>query len=122
MITNATMRRVHARYLTALQAMPIPVNLPDRPEADRLTVLGADTIADREVRFGTVSSAPRLWIAFAEVEPPLLGFMTGLVAGEPDLWICEDAHRAWAFDPANARSLKLAGARVWLSCISECEG
>lgn len=117
--------RTRAHYLSALKDLPIPVRLADPPDPARITVLGTATIADRTVRFGTVASAPRLWMALETAEEPLLGYVTGLAAGEPDLWVCEGAHREWVVEAAHARELKRAAARVWTACVEhggECEG
>lgn len=116
--------RTRARYLNALKALPIPVSLTDPPDPARITVLGTATVADRTVRFGTIASAPRLWMSL-DAEGPLLGYVTGLVAGEPDLWVCEGVHRDWVLNAANTRELKHAAARVWFTCVEhgrECEG
>jgi hypothetical protein len=116
--------RIRARYLRALKAMPLPVDLVDPPDPSRLTVLGTETVGERLVRFGTVSSAPRLWMALAsdETGPHLIGYVTGLVVGEPDLWVCEGAQRDWALETANADGLKRAAERVWSTCLQDCEG
>jgi hypothetical protein len=116
--------RIRAHYLDALKALPLPVSLTDPPDPSRLTVLGTETVGEHLVRFGTVSSAPRLWMALASegTEPHLIGYVTGLVVGEPDLWVCEGAHRQWALEAANSTELKRAATRVWFSCIQNCEG
>ncbi|GAB3659380.1 hypothetical protein [Glycomyces tarimensis] len=111
-----TPHRIRARYLRALRVLPLQAGLPGPIDPDRLTVLGTDTIAGRTVKFGTMTSAPRMWIAFADIEPALLGYMTGLVVGEPDLWICETAHRDWVLEGDNTRRLNEAAAVVWFAC------
>ena len=118
----------------------MPVRPADPPDPARLTLLGAASVGGRVVGFGTATSAPRLWMAleapaapaapagadrFAEARGAagsLLGYVTGLVVGEPELWVCEGAYREWVLDTANAQALKRAAARVWCSCIEECEG
>ncbi|WP_026928622.1 hypothetical protein [Glycomyces tenuis] len=128
MSSNFAPHRIRARYLRALKSMPIPVSLADPPDPARLTVLGTEPVGDRLVHFGTVASAPRLWMALSgagpavEVDGRLLGYVTGLVVGEPDLWVCDGAHRDWVFDAANSRELKRAASRVWFSCVQDCEG
>lgn len=117
--------RIRAHYLNALKALPIPVSLADPPDPARITVLGTAAVADRTVRFGTIASAPRLWMTLDAADDPLLGYVTGLVVGEPDLWVCEGAHRAWVLNPDNTGELKRAAARVWFACVehsTECEG
>ncbi|MCH7229562.1 hypothetical protein L0U85_01600 [Glycomyces sp. L485] len=51
-------------------------------------------------------------MAFTEFEPALLGYVTGLVVGEPDLWVCEHSHRTWANQGSNAADIKRAAAQV----------
>ena len=114
--------QIRTRYLHALNALPLAVRLADTPDAAALTVLGTATVADRTVHFGTTASAPRLWIAVSGADPAMLGYVSGLVVGEPDLWVCNEAHRAWALQGANTRELKQAAARVWFACQRDCEG
>ncbi|MCH7230431.1 hypothetical protein L0U85_06115 [Glycomyces sp. L485] len=114
--------QIRSRYLHALNATPIPVHLTDPPDPMSLTVLGTETIADRTVHFGTIASAPRMWIAFNDINPALLGYITGLVVGEPDLWVCNETHRDWTLDGSNSRHLKQAAAKVWFACQRDCEG
>ncbi|WP_026923231.1 hypothetical protein [Glycomyces arizonensis] len=114
--------RIRARYLRALAAAPIAVQLTDPIDPARLTVLDAHTIADRTVHFGTMASAPRLWLSFPDHEPALLGYMTGLTVNEPDLWLCEPAHRDWTSQGDNTSRLKEAAGLVWFTCQRTCEG
>ncbi len=92
------------------------------PDPGRLTVLGHDTVADRRIRFGTHAELPRLWIAFTDHRPALLGYVSGLVVGRPTLWISEPAHEPWAHEGATASELKEAAERVWASCLRVCDG
>ena len=123
--------RIRSRYLDALKATPIPVGLDRPPSVEQLLVLGTAEVAGCGLRLGTMPNstmpngaapAPRLWVAFDRIAPPLLGYVTGLIVGEPDLWICEDAHRAWALHGANTAEVKRAAARAWFSTLNECEG
>ncbi|GAB3649420.1 hypothetical protein [Glycomyces tarimensis] len=114
--------RIRARYQRALNALPIPAVSVHPIDPKRLTVLGEATIAGRAIVFGTLAEAPRLWVAFKDAEPGLIGYMTGLVVGEPDLWICDAAHRAWTLEGDNTPSLKRAAARVWFDCRRDCGG
>lgn len=121
--------RLRTRYRTPLPALnaastPVraPADLACPPDPARLTVLGRGTVLGREVHFGTLASAPRLWAALAYVEKPLLGYVTGLVENEPELLTCDGPHRAWAGETATARELERAAASVWRSCLHDCEG
>ncbi|WP_026923427.1 hypothetical protein [Glycomyces arizonensis] len=114
--------RIRARYLRALNALPIPTQLTNPIEPDQLTVLGTHTIADRTVDFGTIATAPRLWVAFSSHQPALIGYLTGLIIAEPDLWLCEPAHREWILEDDHTARLKEAAAIVWHTCRYHCDG
>ena len=114
--------QIRSRYLRALGALPIPAATVRPVDPKRLTVLGAAAIAGREIVFGTLADAPRLWVAFNDTEPDLIGYMTGLVVGEPDLWVLDPAHQTWALEGDRTPQLKQAAARVWFACQRACEG
>jgi hypothetical protein len=114
--------RVRAHYLRAIKTLPLPAPSVGPVDPRRLTVLGRTRIDQRHIVLGTLADAPRLWVAFHDTEPSLLGYMTGLASGEPDLWVCDDAHRAWALEGDNTPELKRAAARVWSDCQRTCEG
>ncbi|GAB3648564.1 hypothetical protein [Glycomyces tarimensis] len=115
---------IRAAYQRSLAALPIPALLPEPIDPNELTILGRALISGRPAAFGTLADAPRLWVAFksAETGLSLLGYMTGLVTGEPELWVCDEAHRAWTLDGDNTANLKRAAARVWFDCQRTCEG
>lgn len=119
--------RIRATYLRALKELPIPTAPPEAVDPSELTVLGRAWISKRRIVLGTLAEAPRLWLAFTDHDPPLIGYVTGLVVGEPELWVFEDAHRAWATEGGNAAALKRAAAHVWFEVkhptgYRECEG
>lgn len=115
-------REIRRRYARALDDVPLLVQPAALPEPDRLTVLGTAAVAGRGLRFGTHADLPRLWVAFADVEPALLGYVAGLVVGEPQLLICDSAHQPWALAGANTSEVKRAAASVWFDCQRACEG
>ncbi|MCH7229649.1 hypothetical protein L0U85_02050 [Glycomyces sp. L485] len=112
--------RIRAAYGRALNRTPIPAQAVVAPDPAGLTVLGSANVAGRAVDFGVCADAPRLWVTFGDTEPALLGFLSGLVLGEPDLWVCESAHLAWA--GTNAPGIKQAAADIWFDCQKHCEG
>ena len=121
-LSRYAQHRVRAHYLRALKALPLPAPSIGPVDPARLTILGRDRIAGRAIVFGTHTDAPRLWAAFHDTEPSLIGYLTGLVSGEPDLWVCDDTHRIWATEGNNTPDLKRAATRIWSDCTRDCEG
>src|SRR5690606_20370994 len=69
--------RTRAAYAAALNEIPLPVRAISAPVAEALTVLDQTEIDGRTVQYGTLATAPRLWVALADTTPPVLGYLTG---------------------------------------------
>ncbi|MCH7232841.1 hypothetical protein L0U85_18570 [Glycomyces sp. L485] len=114
--------QIRARYQRALNTLPIPAATAHTIDPERMTILGETTIAGRQIAFGTHTDAPRLWVTLNDTEPDLIGYMTGLITGEPDLWICNPKHQTWTLEDDNTLKLKQAATRVWFDCQRDCDG
>ncbi|WP_199044446.1 hypothetical protein [Glycomyces salinus] len=114
--------RVRAAYLRALQSIPLSVRSISAPVPEVLTVLGQAEIGDRLVQYGTVTEAPRLWVAFPGLTPPVFGFLTGLVCGEPELRVTDVGHLAWTREAGRTEALLRHGLEVWREERRCCEG
>jgi hypothetical protein len=114
--------RIRAAYARALAEIPLPVRYHPGLDPAALTFLAEATVADRSVRFGTLAHAPKLWVAFAEVDPPVLGYLSGLAAGDPEIHVTDPVHVAWSSEPGHATALKRAAMEVWQAMQRECDG
>lgn len=114
--------RSRAAYAAALASIPLPVRAISAPVAEALTVLGSAEIGGRTVQYGTLTGAPRLWVAFAEATPPVFGYLTGLVAQAPVLHVTDSAHLAWTRQGDRTEQLKRHGLEVWREAQRCCEG
>ena len=114
--------RTRAAYARALAALPLPVRAITAPIEETLTVLGTARIGGRTVQFGTLTAAPRLWVAFPDQAPPVFGYLTGLVAEQPILHLTDQTHCEWTNQPAHTEALKQHGLEVWRCAQRTCEG
>uniref|UniRef100_UPI0018ED89EA hypothetical protein n=1 Tax=Glycomyces salinus TaxID=980294 RepID=UPI0018ED89EA len=88
-----------------------------------LTVLGTAEIGDRLVRYGTLTAAPRLWVAFADTTtPPVFGYLTGLATGGPTLHVTDQRHLAWTRTGDRTDQLIRHGLDVWRDAQRACQG
>jgi hypothetical protein len=71
--------RVRAKYARALAEIPLPVRSFERIDPSALQILAETDIGDRRIQFGVLAATPRLWIAFTDEVPPVLGYLTGLI-------------------------------------------
>lgn len=109
------------------------------PPSSSLTVLGQAVIEGHAITFGTRASNPRLWISTTStgisagagigagtgvgVEGArVIGYLTGLAAGEPVLWICDRNSWEWANTKTVNTQLKAAATRTWHHCVRTCNG
>lgn len=114
--------RVRAAYARALAQIPLPVRSVSAPVPEVLTVLGQAEIGDRIVQYGTMTDAPKLWVAFPVLAPPVFGYLTGLVSEEPQLRITDSEHLAWSREPGHTEALLRHGLEVWREARRCCEG
>lgn len=114
--------RVRAAYARALASIPLPVRSVAAPIDEAMTVLGRAEVDDRDVHYGTVSDAPRLWMAFPGHHPPVFGYITGLVYEEPTLHITAQNHLAWTSRGDRSDALVRHGLEVWREVQRWCEG
>lgn len=52
----------------------------------------------------------------------MIGYLTGLAAGEPVLWICDRNSWEWANTKTVNTQLKTAATRTWHHCVRTCNG
>ncbi|MEV3938803.1 hypothetical protein AB0K52_22880 [Glycomyces sp. NPDC049804] len=112
-----TTRRIRARYIKALNAIPLPVRRTDPPDAALpidlagLPVLATETIDERPVQFSLVLGQTRLRLTFTGTRPSLIGSVVNLDTANPRLVIAEPAHTEWAL--ANEPALIHHAVRTW---------
>jgi hypothetical protein len=114
--------RIRAAYAKALGEIPLPVRSRSGLDARALTMFAEASVGGRRLEFGTLAAMPRLWVAFADVDPPVLGYVTGLAAGAPELHITETMHCEWARSGDHGSQIKREAAAVWQRLSTECEG
>lgn len=120
--------RVRAKYARALSEIPLPVRSFERIDPSALQILAETDIGDRRLRFGVLAATPRLWVAFTNDLPPVLGYLTGLTGltgirtGSPELHITELDHLEWARHTGRVRQIKAAALAAWQAAQRECEG
>ncbi|WP_199037825.1 hypothetical protein [Glycomyces salinus] len=114
--------RTRGAYAAALAQIPLPVRAISAPIDQALTVLGTTEIGGRTVQFGTLTEAPRLWVAFPEATRPVFGYLTGLPSGSPLLQVTDQSHLAWTRAGDHTEPLKRTGLEAWRTAQRWCEG
>ncbi|WP_205324413.1 hypothetical protein [Glycomyces sp. YM15] len=119
-----TTRRIRARYINALKAIPLPVRYTDPPDQALpidlagLPILATHTIDDRAVRYSLVVGQARFRLTFKEIHPALIGHMINLHTPDPRLVIAEPLHTEWAL--ANEPALTEHAAEIWEDNTRTC--
>ncbi|MFG3338361.1 hypothetical protein [Glycomyces sp. NPDC048151] len=119
-----TTRRIRARYIKALNAIPLPVRRTDPPDTALpidlagLPVLATETVDERIVRFSLVVGQPRFRLTFEGIDPDLVGHVVNLETANPRLVIAEPFHTDWAL--SNEQALTEHAARVWGAITRSC--
>ena len=114
--------RIRAAYARALASIPLPVRSVSAPIDEAMTVLGRAEIDDRDVHYGTITTAPRLWMAFPGQQPPIFGYITGLADEAPILHITAPQHLLWTRRADRSEALLRHGLEVWREVQRWCEG
>lgn len=120
-----TTRRIRARYIKALNAIPLPVRRTAPPDEalpiDQagLPILATIAIDERPVRFSLVLGQTRFRMTFSETHPALIGHIINLDTANPRLVIAEPAHTEWAL--ANEATLTEHAARTWTANTRTCD-
>lgn len=112
--------RARAAYARVLAQIPLPVRAISTPVEEALTVLDQTEIGGRTVQFGTLATAPRLWVAFADAAPPVFGYLTGLAASDPQLHLTTPAHQHWATRPGRSDAIRAHALTVWHQAQQDC--
>jgi hypothetical protein len=119
-----TTRRIRARYIKALNAIPLPVRRTDPPDQvlpidlAGLPILATETIDNRRVQYSLVLGQTRFRLTYKETYPPLIGHITNLETPNPRLVIAEPAHTEWAL--ANEQTLTNHAAQIWATNTRTC--
>lgn len=119
-----TTRRIRARYIKALNAIPLPVRRTDPPDQALpidlagLPVLAVESIDDRRVRFSLVIGQTRFRLTFTDTHPTLIGSVANLDTPRPRLIIAEVLNTEWAL--ANKVTLTENAARIWAANTRAC--
>jgi hypothetical protein len=119
-----TTRRIRARYMQALQAIPLPVRRTDPPDAilpidlSGLPILATETIGERRVQFSLVVGQTRFRLTFTDTHPALIGHVINLETPGPRLVISEPFHTEWALN--NELALTAHATRIWKDRIRTC--
>ena len=124
-----TTRRIRARYIKALNAIPLPVRYVDPPDSvpdnalpidlAGLPVLATATVDERTVRYSLVVGQTRLRLTFKETRPELIGHVIALDSPSPRLVVSTPLHTEWAL--ANELVLTEHAARIWKVNARDCD-
>ncbi|MDA1362810.1 hypothetical protein O1R50_24545 [Glycomyces luteolus] len=117
-------RRICARYIKALNAIPLPVRYTDPPDQTLpidlagLPILATAAIDGRAVRYSLVLGQNRFRLTFKEIHPALIGHIINLETPNPRLVISEPLHTEWAL--ANEAAIIEHATRAWEDNTRNC--
>ena len=114
--------RIRARYARVLKEIPLPVRSFAGIDPSALTIVGEVEIAYRQIEFGKLPHLPRLWISAPDQTPPIMGFLTGLDSGSPELHITGRDHLDWVRASGRSGRIKRAALVAWQASQKECRG
>ncbi|HEX2143610.1 MAG TPA: hypothetical protein VHG10_03780 [Glycomyces sp.] len=120
---NAT-RRIRARNLKALNAIPLPVRRTGPPDKALpidlagLPVLTTETVDDLAVRFSLVVGQTRFRLTFKSIQPSLIGHVIALDTPNSRLIVSTPLHTEWAL--AHELALIEHAIRAWEENNRDC--
>jgi hypothetical protein len=120
-----TTRSIRARYIKALQAIPLPVRRTDPPDQilpidlAGLPILATEAIDDRQVQYALVLGQTRFRLTYKEIHPSLIGHIINLETQGPRLVIAEPFHAEWAL--TNEATLTNHAAQIWATNTRACD-
>ncbi|MEU5155436.1 hypothetical protein [Glycomyces sp. NPDC021274] len=121
-VGRLSLHRVRAKYARALAQIPLPVRSLTEIDPAALRTISRVEFADRTVQFGLLEGTPRLWIIAPDHLPPVMGYVTGLHTGKPEVHITATDHIDWARQPGRTHRLLAAALTAWRGAQRECEG
>ncbi|MEV3938945.1 hypothetical protein AB0K52_23605 [Glycomyces sp. NPDC049804] len=119
-----TTRRIRARYIKALNAIPLPVRRTDPPDQvlpidlAGLPILGTETIDHHQVQYSLVLGQTRFRLTFKYNRPDLIGHIIDLETPNPRLIISDPTHTEWAL--TNEQALTETATRIWTANTKSC--
>jgi len=119
-----TTRRIRARYIKALQAIPLPIRRTDPPDPALpidlagLPILATTTIDHRLVHYSLVLGQTRFRLTYKELHPNLIGHIINLETPNPRLVISQPLHTEWAL--TNEQALTDHATRIWQTNTKSC--
>ncbi|HEY1093508.1 MAG TPA: hypothetical protein VGE61_02310 [Glycomyces sp.] len=120
-----TTRRIRARYIKALQAIPLPIRRTDPPDPALpidlagLPILATTTIDDRQVQYSLVIGQTRFRLTYKEIHPNLIGHIINLETTNPRLVISQPLHTEWAL--TNEQALTATANQIWTTNTRTCD-
>ncbi len=121
-VGNLAPHRIRARFAEALAEVPLPVRSFTGIDPAALIVIAETEVAERRLQFGVLAQIPRVWVTASDQIPPVLGYLSGLDSGRPELHLTESDHLDWARQHGRAARIKREGLAAWQAAQRECKG